>query len=96
MPKSPYPSWQRRHEAVLQFILQNPSAKHAQCAAATGYSEWQISRITHSPEFQRRYQKLIEVKYEKWAEREAERIERIVEQTRLPKTGDTAGELFPR
>lgn len=49
-----YPSWQRRHEAVLQFILRNPAARNGEVARQTGYSEWHISRITRSPEFESR------------------------------------------
>jgi len=51
-----YPSWQRRHEAVLQFILSNPAARNAEVARQTGYSEWHISRIIRSTEFDSRLQ----------------------------------------
>jgi len=50
-----YPSWQRRHEAVLQWFLRYPSGTREECAAATGYSPTHISRITCTPEFRRRF-----------------------------------------
>jgi hypothetical protein len=50
-----YPSWQRRHEAVLQWFLHHPSGTAAECAAATGYSRTHISRITCTEEFRRRF-----------------------------------------
>ena len=49
-----YPSWQRRHEGVFQYVTTNPCATVGEIASATGYSRWQISRICCSPEFQRR------------------------------------------
>ncbi len=55
MPSRPYPAWQRRHEAVLLYLLQRPAAKLDEVADATGYSRWQISRIINGPEFLRRY-----------------------------------------
>ncbi len=55
MPSRPYPSWQRRHEAVLNWVLQNPTKTFKQCARETGYSQNHISRIFNSPDFQRRY-----------------------------------------
>ncbi len=55
MPKRPYPRWQRRHEAVLLWLLQRPWAKLHECARATGYSPSQVSRIVTSPDFQRHY-----------------------------------------
>ncbi len=54
MPKRPYPRWQRRHDAVLQWLLQRPRATLKECARATGYSPSQISRIVNSPDYQRR------------------------------------------
>ena len=32
MPKRPYPRWQRRHDAVLQWLLQCPRATLKECA----------------------------------------------------------------
>ena len=55
MPKRPYPAWQRRHTAVLLWLLEHPGGKLYTCAAATGYSASQVSRIINSPEFRRRY-----------------------------------------
>ncbi len=55
MPKRPYPRWQRRHDAVLQFLLQNPSKKLNDCARAAGYSPSQVSRIVNSPDFQEHF-----------------------------------------
>ncbi len=59
MPKRPYPPWQRRHEGVLLYLLKHPSATLAQCAQATGYSPSQVSRITCSSEFNRRYEEAL-------------------------------------
>jgi hypothetical protein len=50
-----YPGWQRRHEAVLQYMLEYPAAPYGEVARATGYSVWHISRITNAPEFRRRH-----------------------------------------
>jgi hypothetical protein len=49
-----YPAWQRRHEAVLQYMLEYPAADYGEVARATGYSRWHISRIIANPEFRRR------------------------------------------
>ena len=50
-----YPTWQRRHEAVLQYMLEHPAACYGEVARATGYSVWHISRVTNTPEFRRRH-----------------------------------------
>jgi hypothetical protein len=55
MPKRPYPRYQRRHDAILLRILENPSLKQKEIAAATGYSPSQVSRIMCSPDFQMQY-----------------------------------------
>jgi len=55
MPKRPYPAWQRRHAAVLVWLLENPHRKQYECAAETGYSPTHVSRIINSSEFRRRY-----------------------------------------
>ncbi len=55
MPKRPYPRWQRRHDGVLQWLLQHPAGTLNDCARATGYSPSQISRIVNSPDYQCRY-----------------------------------------
>jgi hypothetical protein len=55
MPSRPYPAWQRRHEAVLLYLLQRPAAKLDEVADATGYTRWQISRIINGPDFHQRY-----------------------------------------
>ena len=55
MRGNPYPSWQRRHEAVLLYFAKNPAAKLREIAKAVGYSETHVSRIVNSPEFHRRY-----------------------------------------
>ncbi len=60
MPRRPYPAWQRRHEAVLLYLLERPAARLDEVARATGYTCWQISRITHSPEFARRYREALD------------------------------------
>ncbi|MDA5092472.1 hypothetical protein O2N63_00010 [Aliiroseovarius sp. KMU-50] len=67
MTKRPYPAWQHRHEAVLLWMLQNPAGKRYECARATGYSRWQISRIVNSPEFKRRYQEVLDWRLEQVA-----------------------------
>ena len=51
-----YPSWQRRYEGVLIWLLEHPTAKLSDCARVTGYSPSQISRIVNSPEFKQRMQ----------------------------------------
>lgn len=55
LQRGAYPTWRRKHEAVLRFIVDNPAAGNADVAAATGYSVWHISRIVRAPEFQVRY-----------------------------------------
>jgi Winged helix-turn-helix DNA-binding len=55
MPKRPYPSFQRRHRAILLAILENPAQKQKDIAKATGYSPSQVSRILCSPEFREIY-----------------------------------------
>jgi hypothetical protein len=55
MPKRPYPRYQRRHDAILLRILENPSLTQKEIAAATGYGPSQVSRIMCSPEFQEIY-----------------------------------------
>ena len=55
MVARPYPSWQRRHESVLLWLMENRSKKLRDCAAATGYSVTHISRIINAPDFRRRY-----------------------------------------
>lgn len=51
MPKRPYPRYQRRHDAILLAILENPLQTNKEIAKATGYSPSQVSRITCSPAF---------------------------------------------
>src|SRR5258708_24347423 len=51
MPKRPYPRYQRRHDAILLSILENPLQTNKEIAKATGYSPSQISRILCSPDF---------------------------------------------
>ncbi len=58
MPGRPYPRWQHRHEAVLRLIVEEPRLTLAKIAAATGYSPWQISRISNSPDFQERHERM--------------------------------------
>ena len=53
MAKRPYPRWQRRHEAVLTWLVEHPAGKLEECARATGYSRSHLSRITCSPDFRR-------------------------------------------
>jgi Winged helix-turn-helix DNA-binding len=56
MPKRPYPSHQRRHDAILLCILEDPRQTQKEIAKATGYSASQVSRILSSPDFIDRYQ----------------------------------------
>jgi hypothetical protein len=51
MTKRPYPRYQRRHDAILLSILENPLQTNKEIAKATGYSPSQISRILCSPDF---------------------------------------------
>ena len=51
MTKRPYPRYQRRHDAILLAILENPVQTNKQIAKATGYSPSQISRIVCAPDF---------------------------------------------
>jgi hypothetical protein len=60
MPKRPYPRYQRRHDAILLRILENPSQTQKDIAQATGYSASQVSRILCSPDFQDRYDILLQ------------------------------------
>jgi AraC-like DNA-binding protein len=55
MASNHYPAWQRRHEAVLQYMLEHPGARYREISRVTGYSETHLSRIVNSPEFYRRY-----------------------------------------
>ena len=55
MPKRPYPRYQRRHDAILLSILENPLQSNKDIAKATGYSPSQVSRILCSPDFLRLY-----------------------------------------
>ena len=55
MPKRPYPRHQRRHNAILIAVLENPSLKQKDIAKGTGYSASQVSCILCSPEFQELY-----------------------------------------
>ena len=50
-----HPTWQHRHSAVLLWYAANPGGKQHECAAATGYSRSQVSRIVNSEGFRRRY-----------------------------------------
>lgn len=61
----PYPTWQRRHEAVLSFLVAHPERKLVDCAAATGYSRWQLSRIVSSHGFNIRYQAAMNASFNK-------------------------------
>ena len=56
MPKRPYPTHQRRHDAILLSILENPLQTQKQIAIATGYSPSQVSRILSSADFRGRYE----------------------------------------
>ena len=60
MNARPRPRWQRRHQAVLEWLLANPSSKLGACAQATGYSRTHISRIINAPDFQRKFRHAVE------------------------------------
>jgi hypothetical protein len=62
MDRKTHPSWQRRHETVLLFFLEYPASSIAACAAATGYSPWQVSRIACSPDFRRHYAEAVKLR----------------------------------
>jgi len=72
MTKRPYPAWQRRHEAVLLWVLQHPAGKQYECAEATGYSRWHISRIICSPEFKRRFEIALDMRLQHMVVRRSE------------------------
>lgn len=59
MPKRPYPSYQRRHHAILLAACRDPGKKQKQIAEETGYSESQVSRIMCSPNFLQTYDMLM-------------------------------------
>ena len=50
------PQWQRRHDGVLRYVLEFPSASNQTIAEATGYGKTHISRIVNSAAFKTRYQ----------------------------------------
>ena len=58
MPKRPYPTWRRRHDAILLYIMEHPFATQKDIAKASGYSPSQVSRIMCSPDFRIRYEEL--------------------------------------
>ncbi len=58
MPRRPYPRWRRRHQAILQAVVENPCTKRKEIARTTDYSPWQVSRIINSPDFQERYERM--------------------------------------
>jgi hypothetical protein len=55
LPPTRYPRWQRRHEAVLEYMLEHPGARYREISRVTGYSETHLSRIVNDPEFYHRY-----------------------------------------
>ena len=55
-----HPTWQRRHEAVLQWFLRYPWGTRAECASATGYSPTHVSRITSTAKFAERFRSATE------------------------------------
>ena len=65
MSRSKYPTWQRRYDGVLLWVIEHPCATQTECASATGYTTWQISRIMSSPEFRQRYGQLIDTALER-------------------------------
>ena len=72
MPRRPYPSWQRRHEAVLLYLLEHPAARLDEVADATDYTRWQISRIISGPEFRQRYRDALDKAQGRLAEKVVE------------------------
>jgi hypothetical protein len=55
----PYPHYQRRHDAILLSILENPLRTNKEIAKATGYTPSQVSRIVCSPDFRAVYEIMI-------------------------------------
>ena len=47
--------WNRRHWAVLLYVLEHPAARRAEIARATGYIVDHLSRILGSQEFRQRH-----------------------------------------
>jgi len=80
MPKRPYPSWQRRHDAILLHIVSCPFDTQKAIAAATGYTASQVSRIMNSPEFRLRYEELL------YSAAAQARFERLQSHSRSPTT----------
>ena len=74
MSRSKHPTWQRRYDGVLLWVIEHPCATQTECASATGYTTWQISRITSSPEFRRRYGEIIETELERAGRRYVDSI----------------------
>jgi hypothetical protein len=59
-PRRKYPAWQRRHYGVLKWLLDHPGATLRECARATGYCEWSLSRITNSPEVRQPFEAIMD------------------------------------
>jgi len=49
-----------------------PCRKQYQCAEATGYSRWHVSRIIGSPEFKRRFQIVLDMRLQHMVVRRSE------------------------
>ena len=72
MSENGHPRWQPRHQALLEFVLANPTAKREACARATGYSPWQVSRIINSPSFRGRLERAFHLRMVEFARLKAD------------------------
>ena len=61
MKNNQHPKWPRRHNDVLLWMLTHPGGTQYQCAKATGYSRWQISRSVNSPDFKAQFGQAMDV-----------------------------------
>jgi len=64
----------RRHEAILRLIVDEPRLTLTKIAAATEYSQWQVSRIINSPDFRERHERMRKIIEQELARRYMERF----------------------
>ena len=55
--------WNKRHEDVLNYLVQNPGKRQKQCAKITNYSESHVSRIVNLEEYQIRFRIKLRERY---------------------------------
>ena len=63
-PMTQYPRWQYRHEGLLIALVERPELTQRAIARLVGYSEWHVSRIVNSPDFQAQFHRLIEARHQ--------------------------------